>query len=59
MNATKRQFDQCRTRYQEQNERGRAVIAEEKYKYDKKITNKIKQAKDNGRKMWQMIDKLK
>ena len=35
------------------------MILEEKGKHEEKVASEIKQAKDSGKKMWLMINKLK
>ena len=46
-------------RYQRQKDTVRQMILEENGKHEEKIASEIKQAKDSGKKMWLMINKLK
>ena len=52
-------MEQWRVSYQWHKETVRQMILEENGKHEEKITSEIKQAKDSGKKMWMMINKLK
>ena len=52
-------MEKYRKLYLKQKEKVRGIIQEEKTKYEEKVTKEIIQAKDSGRRMWKIIEKLK